>query len=105
MKEFNEWQCRIILAIIHNGNIEELLYGNHTLDDLMFELHSLEATGYIKKEDNTYKTTDLGKKILVETNKNKKGIYKYVYEDKTHQMERLGIDAIYIPRKRGKKDN
>lgn len=105
MKEFNDWQCRIISVIIHNGNIETLLYDDYTLDNLIGELHFLEATGYIKKENSTYIVTDLGLAILDETNNQKKGIYKYIYEDQMYQFERLDIDAIYIPRKRRKKDS
>lgn len=105
MKESDDWRCRIISAIMHNGNVEDLLYGTHTLDDLMVELHSLETAGFIIKENRTYKTTELGEKILADTNREKRGIYKYVYEDQMYRMERLDLEAIYIPRKRRRRDN
>lgn len=105
MKDYSNWQIQILSAVKHNGNVMNLLDVQHTLDDLMNALQSLEVDNLILEIGGAYVLTDEGETKLNQSQKDKKGIYKYIFEDKMYQTERLDIEAIYIPRKRRAKDN
>lgn len=99
MKEYNEWHFELLNTIKTNGNVGNLIYEGHDFIEVMDSISDMIEDGLVVNSEYNYMLTEYGLSYFLKHSQ-RKGLYKYVYEDRQMFKERMPIDSIYIPRKR-----
>lgn len=99
MKEYNEWHIELLNTIKTNGNVGNLIFAGHDFIEVMDSISDMIEDGLVTSTEYNYVLTEYGLSYFLKYSQ-RKGLYKFVYEDRQVFKERMPIDAIYIPRKR-----